>query len=102
MINCVRHLGITDINQIDRMTLYEYDLLITGHNLCEVDEMRKLHMQAFLNRQIEATKDKKGTPLYRSFDDFFNYKKELDRITNESKVDRDQTAFDLMFKANTS
>lgn len=82
------------------MTLYEYDLLMTGRNLREVDDSRKLHMQAYLNRQIEAVKNSKGAPLYEEFKDFFNYQEELDRITNETKVERDDKAFDLLLKAN--
>ncbi|MDS1161645.1 hypothetical protein [Streptococcus suis] len=85
------------------MTLYEYDLLMTGSNLKEVDVDRRIHMQAFLNRQIKSVKDsKRGTPMYKTFDEFFDYEKAIRKITHETDVPRDKTAFDLLFKANTS
>ncbi|MBA5749102.1 hypothetical protein HW463_09100, partial [Streptococcus pyogenes serotype M12] len=46
VLNCIRYLGMTDINEIGRLTLYEYDLLMTGKALAAVDESHKAHKQA--------------------------------------------------------
>lgn len=81
------------------MTLYEYDLLMTGKELRDVDRSRELHMQAFLNRQIESA-DKKGKSTYGTFEQFFDYKKELDKVTHDRERSRDSQAFELLFKAN--
>lgn len=56
VLNCIRYLGMTDINEIGRLTLYEYDLLMTGKALAAVDESHKAHKQAWINYQVTATK----------------------------------------------
>lgn len=57
----------------------EYDWLMEAKQLSEVDDSFKAHRQAFLNFQVQATK-KNGRPVYKHFDKFFDYKKELDSI----------------------
>ena len=62
------------MNKIERMTMYEYDLLMTGVLLRKQDEDELLHRSAWLNRQVEATKSDGKTPLYRKYSDFYQKK----------------------------
>lgn len=65
-----------------------------AHNLRFVDEMYMLHMQAFKNFQVRARK-KSGRPVYRSFDKFYNYKREVDRVMNGNRTAEDDRFADL-------
>lgn len=56
------------------MTMYEYDLLMTGVLLRKQDEDELLHRSAWLTRQVEATKSDGKTPLYRKYSDFYKKK----------------------------
>lgn len=106
VLNCIRYLGMTDINEIGRLTLYEYDLLMTGKALASVDEAHKAHKQAWINHQVSATrlvgggKNKKEVPVYKKFKDFFDYEAEIKKITNEVDESYDKKAMDLLLKAN--
>ena len=51
-----------------------------------VDEEFYAHRQAFLNYQVQAT-DKKGKPIYRRFDKFYDYEKAINRQSEESTAD---------------
>lgn len=65
-----------------------------AHNLQFVDEMYMLHMQAFKNFQVRARK-KSGRPVYRSFDKFYSYKREVDRVMNGNKAEENDKFADL-------
>lgn len=65
-----------------------------AHNLQFVDEMYMLHMQAFKNFQVRARK-KSGRPVYRSFDKFYNYRKEVDRVMSGNKAEENDKFADL-------
>ena len=65
-----------------------------AHNLQFVDEMYMLHMQAFKNFQVRARK-KRGRPVYRSFDKFYNYRKEVDRVMSGNKAEENDKFADL-------
>ena len=65
-----------------------------AHNLQFVDEMYMLHMQAFKNFQVRARK-KSGRPVYRSFDKFYSYKREVDRVMNGNRNAEDDRFADL-------
>ncbi|HEP1259740.1 TPA: hypothetical protein ACQM6A_000853 [Streptococcus pyogenes] len=106
VLNCIRYLGMTDINEIGRLTLYEYDLLMTGKALAAVDESHKAHKQAWINYQVTATKlvggkkNKKEVPVYKKFEDFFDYEEEIRKITQENDEGYDKKGMDLLLKAN--
>ncbi|CYU11936.1 phage protein [Streptococcus suis] len=104
MINCVRFLNITDINEIGRMTLYEYDLLMTGKALQNIDTMHNIHQQAWLNRQVNATRKigKNEVYVYKKFGDFFDYEKAIRQVTGEMNLnyEKDSELYDLLKKAN--
>ena len=65
-----------------------------AHNLRFVDEMYMLHMQAFKNFQVRARK-KSGRPVYRNFDKFYNYRREVDRVMSGNKAEENDKFADL-------
>lgn len=70
VVNCVRYLGITDIDKINRLTIPEYRLLLKGSQLRLEDIDERQHWQAFLNFKAQGT-DEKGRPTYRTFKSFY-------------------------------
>jgi len=83
------------MNEIGRMTMYEYDLLMTGVLLRKQDEDELLHRSAWLSRQVEATQSDGKTPLYRKYSDF--YKK---KDTNKQKYQLSEKEKQLLLRAN--
>lgn len=83
------------MNEIGRMTMYEYDLLMTGVLLRKQDEDELLHRSAWLSRQVEATKPDGKTPLYQRYSDF--YKK---KDTTKHKYQLSEKEKQLLLRAN--
>lgn len=67
------------------MTLKEYNLLMRGYNIRQVDKNMELHLQAWLNVQAGATKKrgKKQEPVYKTFKSFYDYETELAKAKGE-------------------
>ena len=82
--NCIRYLGL-NIEQIDRLTIPDYELLMKATQLKEIDRLRDSHALAWLTVSAGATK-KDGKPVYKKFKDFFDYDAELKKL--EPKPDR--------------
>ena len=67
---------MTDFEEINRMTLYEYQIRMKAFRLRNLDEEYRIAMGAWMNHQAGATK-KKGKNSYeayfKQFKDFFDY-----------------------------
>lgn len=70
------------------MTLPEYLYRMKAYSLSRVDAEYDLHLQAWLNVQAGAKRMKgdKQVSVYKSFNDFFDYKKRVDGIHKTPKV----------------
>lgn len=77
------------------MTMYEYDLLMTGALLRRQDEDELLHRSAWLNRQVKAMKSDGKTPFYKKYTDFYQKK---DRKKEKYKFSEEERT--LLMKAN--
>ena len=88
--NCVRYLGIVDVEQIYRMSITEYEALMKAYRLRDVDMQLQLHELAWLSVTAGAQKErgKKLVPVYKRFEDFFNYDKMLAEARGEKKKSR--------------
>lgn len=84
-LNCFRYLGFRSIDEVDRLELPEYELLMKAISLRQVDDDYRTHAQAFLNVCAKATKGKRGTPVYKRFKDFFNYEDAINRVMKGDK-----------------
>lgn len=51
-------------------------------NLARIDKEHDMHLQAWLNHAVTSTKEKnkKTVPVYKTFDEFFDYKKRLSEV----------------------
>ena len=95
-----------DLVDIERMTIYEYQIRMTAYQISELDESRKLHEQAWLNKQINATKQigKKEVPYFKTFKEFFDYDSKLNEILGVEKsnpIKNDKKLNSLLQKANS-
>lgn len=73
---------------MDRLTIPEYELMMEAYQLRLVDEDRLIHWQAFLNFAVQAKRKvgkMKEKPVYSRFDKFFDYKKELQSVTDKKQ-----------------
>lgn len=73
--NCIRFLDLS-IEEIDRLTIPEYNLLMNAQELREIDKAGERHQVAWLTVSAGATR-KDGRPVYKKFKDFFDYEAEI-------------------------
>lgn len=52
-----------------------------------IDKEYDMHLSAWLNHAVTATKEqnKKQVPVYKKFEDFFNYKKRIEEIEGKKQ-----------------
>lgn len=84
-------MGFKGFDEVDRLTIAEYELLMKAAELREADIDYRLHMQAFLNVQAGAKKKagkNKERLVYNRFDKFYDRKKEIDRIMQPKEKSR--------------
>lgn len=75
--------------EVDRLTMPEYTLLMEAASLKQVDKDYRNHLQAFLNFAVKAQKKAgkgKSKPVYSKFKRFYDYDKEVERITNKGET----------------
>ena len=55
--------------------------------LARVDTQYDMHLQAWLNHSVTATKEqgKKQVPVYKNFKEFFDYEKQIKEVHNPIK-----------------
>ena len=81
-LNCIRYLDFKSLQEVDRLTIPEYNLLMEGVRLKQVDQDYRNHLQAFLNFAVKAEKKvgkNKSVPVFRKFKKFYDYEKELQK-----------------------
>lgn len=78
---------VKSFDEIDRMTIPEYEMRIKAYQYEELDKQRDLHYLAFLNQAVQSTtgKGKSQKMKYTSFDKFFDYDALAKRIEGESE-----------------
>ena len=89
-LNCFRYLGMKSLEEVNKLTIPEYNLLMKSVELRRVDEEYRLHLQAFLNFKAKAKKKAgkdKLRPVYANFKKFFDYEKEVNRVLGKNKTD---------------
>lgn len=70
------------------MTLAEYQLRMEAYSLQQIKIQERLHLQAFLNQTVQATKGKKNPkPVYQKFEQFFNAQKMVDQVRSAYEPD---------------
>ena len=73
-LSAFRYLGCHSFEEVDRMTMSEFELRMIAFNLAEVDEERKRHELAYLNVKAQATNK---NPFLKALKVFMIMKNEL-------------------------
>lgn len=70
------------------MTLYEYQLYSLAYEIKSVGKAHETASQAWQNSAVKATKGtaKNPRPVYRQYDDFFNYEQTFERVMTGDKT----------------
>lgn len=87
-MNCFRYLGFRSLDEVDRITIPEYELLMEAANLKRVDMDYRNHLQAWLNRAVKAEKGKgkNAKPVFTKFKQFYDYKGEIKKVEKKPKI----------------
>jgi hypothetical protein len=81
-------LDYKSFEEVDRLTIPEYLLLMEAVRLKQVDMDYRNHLQAYLNFSVKAEKKtgkNKSRPVYTRFRKFFDYEKAIANAKNEDK-----------------
>lgn len=62
----------------------EYHILTEAYKLRQVDRNLELNQLAYLTFRATATK-KNGKPVYKTFKEFFDYDKELEKVKSSQE-----------------
>lgn len=98
VINAMSRLHRNSIADVDSMTLTEYYCLIHARNEQDLYQEYTNHRQAFLSREVNATKNvgTKNKPkeeyIFKRFDEFFDYEdaqKKLRNFETETKKNKE-------------
>ena len=87
-ISCFRYFGFTSFEQVDRLTIAQYEIMVEALELQMLDHDFREHRQAFLNFAVQAEKKagkNKTKPVYRKFIQFFDYDQELAKVRDRRK-----------------
>lgn len=80
MLTSMRCLGMNDITEIARMTLYEYEMRLMAYRVRQVDREYEIHLLAWSNWNVQAMKSqgkRKKVPVFKTFRQFFDYEKRV-------------------------
>lgn len=95
-MNCIRYLGFKSLEEVDRLTIPEYTLLMKGVGYRLVDIEYRLHKQAWLTFAAKAEKKSgknKTKPVYDKFKKFFNYEEQLEKVAKDSQKSNSKSRF---------
>jgi hypothetical protein len=104
----MRHCGLFDQIKLGRITLAQYYMIMRAIQLKQIDEQRNIHLQAWLNVQAKATKEKgkKIVPHFKTFNDFFKdpevEKKEKMKKASKDKENKKKKKMILRTNVNKS
>lgn len=89
MLNGLAYLGFSRIEDIEKMGLKEYHLRLEAYRIKQVEEEKKLALQAWNNSAVQATKGSPKHPkrVYNKFQDFFDAKRAIETVRSEFEPD---------------
>lgn len=88
-MNCFRFFGFKSLDEVDRLTIREYQMLCEAEKYKQVDKQKDIALNAWLTFVASAKKrvGKNLKPVYPTFESFFDYSKELRRMKGETVND---------------
>lgn len=77
LVSVLRHYPTYSIEDVKDLTLADYEVLMSATRLKGVDDLFNIHLQAWKNQEVQATKQigKSTKPYYTTFQSFFDFKK---------------------------
>lgn len=89
-LNCFRFLDFKSFEEVDKLTIPEYNLLMEAVKLKEVDKDYRNHLQAFLNFAVKADKKagKYRKPIFTKFEKFYDYESAVKKARGENEDSR--------------
>ena len=96
-MNCFRFFGFKSLDEVDRLTPREYQMLCEAESYKQLDRHKDIALGAWLTFMASAKKKvgKNLKPVYPTFESFFNYSKELKKLKGESVNELKQKYKDL-------
>lgn len=78
-------MGFTSLYDVEILSLYEYSMRMKAYQLQKIDQEHDMHLQAWLNHQVTATKEqgKKIVSVFHGFKDFYDYEARINEITQK-------------------
>lgn len=91
-MNCFRFFGFKTLDEVDLLTVKEYEMLCEAEKYRQIDRQRDIALGAWLSFVATAKKKvgKNLKPVYPTFESFFDYSKQLKRINGEAVNDLKQ------------
>lgn len=101
-MNCFRFFGFKSLDEVDRLTVKEYDLLCEAEQYRQLDKHKDIALTAWLGFLATAKKQvgKRLKPVYPTFQSFFDYSKELRKLKGDSVNDLKERYKDLHERLN--
>lgn len=87
------------LDEVDRVTVQEYQWLMEARQYRDVDDNYYLHRQAFANMAVTARR-KNGSPVYTHFQKFYDYEKDLRRLKEQDTTpdEKSRKIFEILQK----
>ena len=85
-MNCFRYFGFKSLDEVDRLTPREYQMLCEAEQYRQLDKHKDIALGAWLSFMATGKKKvgKSLKPVYPTFESFFNYSKELKKLKGDS------------------
>jgi len=96
------HLDLKSFAAVDELYWQEYLLLMKAAALRELDKERDIYLSAYL-REIAGQRKRQGkatVPVYKTFNDFYDYKKRRKKLLQEKPAEHEQRLIDIIVQAN--
>ena len=89
MLNGLALLGFSNIEDIKRMTLREYQLRLEAYQIHRINEREDLASLAWQIQSVQATKgsSKHPKPAFEKFRDFFDTQRYIDQVRSDFETD---------------
>lgn len=85
-LNCFRFFGFRSLEEVDRLTIKEYQMLCEAEKYKQLDKQKDIALGAWLSFVATAKKKvgKNLKPVYPTFESFFDYSKQLKRMSGDT------------------
>lgn len=74
------------MDEVDRLTIHEYELLMKGAMLKRIDREYDIHLLAWKSFQAQGVKEH-GKPVYKEFSKFYDYESRINTVLGTEKTE---------------